>query len=304
MEKINVIAVVGPTASGKTALGVYLAEKCGGEVISADSMQIYKGLDITTAKPTAEEMRGIPHHLISVVPRSQKFSVADYVNFAGEKILEVKKRNKLPIIVGGTGLYIDSLLNNIKFGAVKCDQKLRDELKRDAETFGGAYLLERLQKYDRETAERLHPNNITRIIRAIEVYELTGITMTETVKKSREHISPYNVFYLGINCDDRNLLYEKINARVDKMVKNGMTEECKECYETNPIAGTAGQAIGYKELIPYFDGKSSLSECIDKIKQETRRYAKRQLTWFRRNSQICRVYNSEDIKIKEILNFF
>jgi tRNA dimethylallyltransferase len=302
--KTKIITILGPTASGKTALGVETAIKYNGEVISADSMQIYEGLDITTAKPTEEEMQGVPHHLISIIPRNRKFSVADYVNLAREKIDEVNNKGKLPIIVGGTGLYIDSLLGNIKFAETGSDENLRKRLWQDATIHGGKYLLEKLQKYDKEMSEKLHPNNLARIIRAIEVYELTGQTMTEFVKNSRNEETPYDVLYLGLDYADRSELYDKINTRVDKMVTNGMVEECEKCYKNENFENTSAQAIGYKELIPFFDGKATEADCIAKIKQETRRYAKRQLTWFRRNTQICREYNSEDIKIKEILKKF
>ena len=280
-DKIRVIAIVGPTASGKTALGAEIAEEFSGEVVSADSMQIYKGMDIATAKPTKEEMRGIPHHLIGFLDRNVSFSVADYVELAGS----VSERKKLPVIVGGTGLYVSSLLDNIKFADIKSDAGLRKKLEDEAERLGNSYLFEKLEKVDPESAAELHPNNLVRVIRALEVYELTGKKLSLFKAESRLEESPYDPVMIGLDYNDRQILYDRINKRVDIMVKNGLVEEAQSIFDSCNMK-TAGNAIGYKELIPYFKKEKSLEECISKIKQETRRYAKRQLTWFRKNAKI------------------
>ena len=284
-DKIRVIAIVGPTASGKTALGAEIAEEFSGEVVSADSMQIYKGMDIATAKPTKEEMRGIPHHLIGFLDRNVSFSVADYVELAGSVIGDISERKKLPVIVGGTGLYVSSLLYNIKFADIKSDAGLRKKLEDEAERLGNSYLFEKLEKVDPESAAELHPNNLVRVIRALEVYELTGKKLSLFKAESRLEESPYDPVMIGLDYNDRQILYDRINKRVDIMVKNGLVEEAQSIFDSCNMK-TAGNAIGYKELIPYFKKEKSLEECISKIKQETRHYAKRQLTWFRKNAKI------------------
>ena len=284
-DKIRVIAIVGPTASGKTALGAEIAEEFSGEVVSADSMQIYKGMDIATAKPTKEEMRGIPHHLIGFLDRNVSFSVADYVELAGSVIGDISERKKLPVIVGGTGLYVSSLLDNIKFADIKSDAGLRKKLEDEAERLGNSYLFEKLEKVDPESAAELHPNNLVRVIRALEVYELTGKKLSLFKAESRLEESPYDPVMIGLDYNDRQILYDRINKRVDIMVKNGLVEEAQSIFDSCNMK-TAGNAIGYKELIPYFKKEKSLEECISKIKQETRHYAKRQLTWFRKNAKI------------------
>jgi len=284
-DKIRVIAIVGPTASGKTALGAEIAEEFSGEVVSADSMQIYKGMDIATAKPTKEEMRGIPHHLIGFLDRNVSFSVADYVELAGSVIGDISERKKLPVIVGGTGLYVSSLLDNVKFADIKSNAGLRKKLEDEAERLGNSYLFEKLEKVDPESAAELHPNNLVRVIRALEVYELTGKKLSLFKAESRLEESPYDPVMIGLDYNDRQILYDRINKRVDIMVKNGLVEEAQSIFDSCNMK-TAGNAIGYKELIPYFKKEKSLEECISKIKQETRRYAKRQLTWFRKNAKI------------------
>ena len=284
-DKIRVIAIVGPTASGKTALGAEIAEEFSGEVVSADSMQIYKGMDIATAKPTKEEMRGIPHHLIGFLDRNVSFSVADYVELAGSVIGDISERKKLPVIVGGTGLYVSSLLDNIKFADIKSDAGLRKKLEDEAERLGNSYLFEKLEKVDPESAAELHPNNLVRVIRALEVYELTGKKLSLFKAESRLEESPYDPVMIGLDYNDRQILYDRINKRVDIMVKNGLVEEAQSIFDSCNMK-TAGNAKGYNELIPYFKKEKSLEECISKIKQETRHYAKRQLTWFRKNAKI------------------
>lgn len=298
-NKPRVLAVAGPTASGKTWLGVELAKKYDGEVISADSMQIYKGMDIASAKPTEDEMQGIPHHLIDFLDRDIVFSAADYVRLAREKIDEVISRGKLPVIVGGTGLYIDSLLENVKFSEGGSDEEYREKLYKIAAQEGNDSLHRRLAEIDPEAAESIHPNNTVRVVRALEVYHVTGRLFSELKKESRTEESPYDSLIIGLNYHDRQKLYDRINLRVDKMAERGLVEEARELYEHGDMR-TAANAIGFKEFIPFFEGKESLEACIDKIKQETRRYAKRQLTWFRKNPRIQWIFLDEFNKKNEI----
>ncbi len=251
VKKIPVVAVVGPTASGKTAFAVHLAKEHNGEVISADSMQIYKGMDIATAKPTTEEMQGMPHHLMSVVKIDEDFSVADYVREAKKIIEDIHSRGKLPIICGGTGLYINSLVDNIKFEEAIGNAEVRARIAKETELLGGEVMLEKLRFVDEETARTLHPNNTLRIIRALEVYEVTGVKMSEHRIRSRENESPYELCMIGLTYDDRQKLYDKIDRRVDLMKDEGLIEECLEIYRRYNLK-TAKQAIGYKELVPYF----------------------------------------------------
>lgn len=300
--KPPVIVVCGPTASGKTALGIELAKRYGGEVVSADSMQIYKGMDIATAKPTIEEMQGIPHHLIDFLDRSVSFSVVEYVKLAYQKIDDITGRGKLPIVVGGTGLYISSMMDNIQFAEVPSNREVRDRLYQEAEVYGKSYLLGRLRSVDVETASTLHENNLGRVVRALEVYETTGKTMSQWKLESHSVETPYRWLPFGITYEDRNLLYDRINRRVDVMVKKGLVEECKEAYVDGNMK-TSTQAIGYKELLPYFQNMSSLEECLDKVKQETRHYAKRQLTWFRKDDRIYWIFPDTFDTSNKIIGF-
>lgn len=284
-NKIPLISVTGPTASGKTRLGVTLAKHFDGEVVSADSMQIYQSMDIATAKPTAEEMCGIPHHLIGFLPPDQTFSVAQFTELAKAKIEDIHARGKLPVIVGGTGLYVNSLLNNISFAENDSDEKLRAELREKAETQGVMSLIEELREFDPESAERIEPNNIKRVIRAIEVYRSTGITMTEQNRRSRLIETPYRAVKIGLKAQDRQYLYDRINRRVDIMVEQGLIEEAEKVL-AGGCGQTAKKAIGYKELIPYFNGETTLENALEELKKQSRRYAKRQLTWFLRDEEI------------------
>lgn len=297
--KNKVLAVVGPTASGKTSLGVELAKKYDGEVISADSMQIYKGLDIASAKPTVQEMQGIPHHLIDFLDRDVSFSVSDYVKLANEKIQDVLSRGKLPVIVGGTGLYIDSLLENVKFSEGGSDGEYRAELYRLAREKGNEFLYQKLVETDPVSAESIHMNNTVRVVRALEVFHVTGRRLSELKAESRLVESPYDSLIIGLNFHDRQILYDRINRRVDEMVENGLVGEAESLWRESGMK-TASNAIGYKELIPYFENKVTLESCIDSIKQETRRYAKRQLTWFRKNTRIKWIFLDEFNKKNEI----
>ncbi len=289
-NKIKLITVVGPTASGKTRLGVELAKRYGGEVISADSMQIYKGMQIATAKPAVEEMQGIPHHLMDFLEPNQTYSVAMFVDDAKKCIEDIFSRGKIPVIVGGTGLYVDSLLNNISFHESQRDTGLSEKLRELYYTEGVDYLLDMLRKFDGESAERLETEkNPKRIIRAIEFYKTTGITITEQNKNSKSEESPYKAIKLGLNFEDRQKLYDRINKRVDLMVEAGLVSEAKRVFNSE-LSFTSVKAIGYKELFPYLKGELPLEECIEKLKQETRRYAKRQITWFKRDKEINWLY--------------
>lgn len=285
-NKIKVVSLAGPTASGKTALSVMLAHRFNGEIVSADSMQIYKGMDIATAKPTKEEMCSIRHHLMDYVEVTESYSVARYIEDAKVAIADIHKRNKLPIITGGTGLYIDSLLSGVSFSEGEADISLRQELQHRLEAEGIDAMLSLLSEFDRDSAQRLSvERNPKRIIRAIEVYYTTGVTMTEQNLRSKVNGSDYLPVKLALNFRDRQKLYDRINLRVDLMLEQGLLKEAEHHFSCNH-ANTSVQAIGYKELKPYFDGALSLNECIEILKRSTRRYAKRQLTWFMRDNQI------------------
>lgn len=298
-EKIYVAVVCGPTASGKTELGVSLAQRADGEIISADSMQIYKGMEIASAKPSKEEMGGIPHHLMDFLSPSAAFSVADYVELAGKCINDIHERGKLPIIVGGTGLYISSLMNNIRFDDTGSDPGFREEMKKIAERDGNVSLWERLRTVDPKTAEELHPNNLNRVIRALEVFHLSGSTLSEAKENSRKEETPYRTCYIMPDYP-REILYDRINRRVDIMLEKGLEEEAREFF-THIDYSTSAQAIGYKELKPYLDGECSLSECVGALKQATRNYAKRQLTWFNKIKELNRIKTEEKIGEEKIL---
>ena len=302
MNKIPIIAVVGPTASGKTSLSIEIAKRFNGQVVSADSMQIYEKMNIATAKPTEEEMQGIPHHLIGFQPIDKKFSVAEYVQLANECIHKIHNAGDLPVVAGGTGLYVDSLLQNIQFSKEDSNIQIRNELTEMFKEKGAEYMLDWLREIDPETANRLHLNDKSRIIRALEIYKLTGKTLTEQKVLSRLEETPYDVLYIGINYRDRNVLYDRINLRVDLMLKNGLLEEAEEFYNI-PADKTACQAIGYKELAPYFRGDLALEDCVEKLKLETRHYAKRQLTWFRKNENVNWVYPDDYENPQDMYNY-
>ena len=288
-SKIPLIAIVGPTASGKTSLAVAVCKALDGEVVSCDSMQIYKGMDIATAKPTEEEMQGIPHHLIGFAEPDDIFSVAKYCESAKKIIEDIRSRGKTAVLVGGTGLYYSSLVDNIEFLPEETDFEYREHLKKRAETDGVKSLIDELSAIDPEAASRLHPNNLGRIIRALEIYRTTGKTITEQNELSRVNGSDFETVSVCLDARDRQFLYDRINRRVDIMTENGLVEEARMFFE-NPLGRTAKQAIGYKELNPYFEGEKSLGECIDNLKMQTRRYAKRQLTWFRRDERMNFIY--------------
>lgn len=297
MNKPKVIVIVGPTASGKTALSIELAKELNGEIISADSMQIYKDMNIGTAKPTVEEMNGVIHHLIDIITPDEKFSVAQYKLLAEKKIEEILKKGKLPIIVGGTGLYITSLIENIKFEDIEIDEEYRKKLIKRAETEGLQKLYEELKQIDLESAKRISPNDLKRITRALEVYKITGKTITEHNKNSKLEEVKYNYKIFGLN-SERQLIYDRINQRVDIMFDKGLVQEVKKILIKYKEFPTSMQGLGYKEVKLYLDGIITEEEAIEKIKLETRRYAKRQLTWFRRYKQIVWLDIQESIEDK------
>ena len=285
MNKPKILCVVGPTASGKTDYAVELALKCGGEVVSCDSMQIYKHMDIGTAKPTADEMKGVKHHMIDIIEPNESFSVERFSEMARECIDDILLRGKMPVLCGGTGLYFDSTINNINFIQMDTDEEYRKYLESAAKEFGNEYVYKILKRVDEESAESIHPNNLKRVIRALEIYKTTGKKKSELDK---EQLSEplYEPEITGL-MRDREVLYDRINKRVDIMMEKGLVEEVSELIKMGiDTEATSMQAIGYKEIIEYLDGKTSLSDAVDKIKRESRRYAKRQLTWFKRNEKI------------------
>ena len=284
MEKIPLLVVVGPTASGKSAYAIEKALQLNGEIISGDSMQIYRGMDIGTAKPFEEEKQGIPHHLIDIADINELFSAAKFVSLAREAIADVYSRGKLPIIAGGTGLYIDTLISGTELSATEDDPILRAQLFEEANQNGAEALHARLKEVDPEAAEAIHPNNIKRVVRALEMFIKTGVTKTELDRQSRNRESIYNAHTVYIIPKERETIYQRINKRVDKMLDMGLENEvynlCQQGLRNTP---TASQAIGYKEFYPYFDGECTIQQVRENICLNTRHYAKRQLTWFNRN---------------------
>lgn len=287
---------------GKTKLAIELAKKVNGEIISCDSMQIYKSLNIGTAKPTKEEMQGIKHYLIDVVEPNQRFSVSNYKLIATEAIEEILSKNKMPIVVGGTGLYVDSLIYNINYYDVKIDEKYRNELEKIAKEDGLEKLYEIATKIDSEAMRKISKNDKKRIIRVLEIYKQTGKTKTELEVESRKTEIKYNFKIFAINIE-REILYDRINKRVDEMINNGLIEEVREILKKYKEFPTAMQGLGYKETKEYIDGKITKEELINKVKLETRRYAKRQLTWFRKNKNIIWLdgKNTQEENLNKIL---
>lgn len=273
----KIIVVAGPTASGKTSLGIEIAKAVNGEIISADSMQVYKGMPIATACPTEQEKAQVPHHLVEFLDSSENFSVAVWCDLARKKIKEIITRGRVPVIVGGTGLFIDSLVDNIVFEDTDIDFELRERLmKRDNQS-----LYDELLSVDYDSAKNIHINNKKRIVRALELYYSGTSKSTQNIN-SRQEKSPYDVLYFVLNYNDRQVLYDRINSRVDKMLEDGLVQEAKENLKKS--SSTSAQAIGHKELLPYFKGEMSLESAVDHLKQKTRNYAKRQITWFKRRS--------------------
>lgn len=294
LSKPRVVAVGGPTASGKTALSVALARAFDGEIINADSMQIYKNLDVGTAKPSAEERQGIPHYLLDFLPPETPYSVADFTAAADPLIRDITARGRLPLVVGGTGLYITSLLSGMAFAPEKTDPAIRARLQARADTEGGTALYAELQRIDPDYAAQVHPNNLPRVIRALELFEATGRRMSDQRREARPAEAPYHALCLCLTCRDRAVLYSRIDRRVDEMVENGVLDEARQVYDHRDAYRTAAQAIGYKEFFPYFEGTANLTECTERLKQATRNYAKRQLTWFRRQNDAVWLYLDEE----------
>ena len=301
MDKIKVAAVVGPTASGKTALAVAIAKALGGEVISADSMQIYKHMDIATAKPDTAEMDGVRHHLIDFIEPCESFSVARFCELGRAAIDDITSRGRLPVIAGGTGLYIDSLIGNTRFEDSDPDPALRAGIISMIEHDGIDAALDCIRGFDPESADRLsEQRNPKRIARCIEVYRTTGMTATELNRRQKSEPSPYNAVKIGLKAVDRAYLYERIDRRVDIMLERGLVDEARAFYRGD-FGDTAAAAIGYKELLPYLKGDLPLETCAESLKRATRRYAKRQLTWFGRDKEI-HWFNIDELSFDRILS--
>ncbi|WP_132005371.1 tRNA (adenosine(37)-N6)-dimethylallyltransferase MiaA [Mesobacillus foraminis] len=283
-RKEKLLVLIGPTAVGKTKLSIELAKQFNGEIISGDSMQIYKGMDIGTAKVTPEEMEGIPHHLIDIKFPEEPFSAAEFQELVRMKITEISKRGKLPMIVGGTGLYIQSVIYDYQFTEAASDSEFRKALEETAAEGGSEKLHAQLRKVDPESAERIHPNNVRRVIRALEVYHCTGKTMTEYQLEQVPELL-YDTCIIGLTME-RALLYDRINHRVDLMMEQGLLEEVASLHQKGIRNCQSIQAIGYKELYDYLDGKVDLDVAVENLKQNSRRYAKRQLTWFRNKMNV------------------
>ena len=295
MKKPTVIVICGPTASGKTALSIELAKRINGEIVSADSMQIYKDMDIGSAKVTLDEMQGIKHYIIDCVYPNERYSVANYKQDAKAAIEEIIQKEKTPIVVGGTGLYIDSLIYEIEYKDIKINEEYRKQLEKIRDEEGLEVLYKKALEIDPEAMEKISPNDFKRITRILEIYEATGKTKTEQEAESRLNEIPYDYKVFAIDYD-REKLYERINKRVDIMLENGLIEEVKTLLEKYSEFPTAMQGLGYKEVKQYFDKELTREEMIEKIKQESRRYAKRQFTWFRKNKQTIWINGQADIQ--------
>lgn len=283
----KILVVTGPTATGKTALSMELAKKLGGEIVSADSMQIYRGMDIGTAKVTKAEMQNIPHHMIDIADPSEDYSVSRYVEEADAAVRGILSRGRLPIVAGGTNLYIDSLIAGLDFAEKAEDAALRESLNKQYDDIGGEAMLEHLRGFDPERAAKLHPADKRRIVRAVEIYILTGETITRHDEETKKRPKRYDAVKIALTFADRAVLYDRINARVDKMVSDGLFDEVKGLLDSGlSPACTSMQAIGYKEPAAYFRGEMSKDAAIELIKLSSRRYAKRQLTWLRRDTTV------------------
>ncbi len=287
----KVIVICGPTASGKTSLSIKVAKEFDASIVSADSMQIYKEMNIGTAKPDAFERDGIQHYMMDIISVSQEYNVSNYVSDASKCIDDILSAGKNVVIAGGTGLYIDSLINNVNFFEFDNDIDYRLELENLASNYGGQYILDKLYKVDKASAERLHPNDIKRIIRALEVFKVTGKTLTELHKLSKQD-RKYQPIFVGLNYTDRQKLYDRINLRVDVMFENGLIDEAKDLLKLN-LSSTARAAIGYSDVFDYLSNMISFDDAVENIKKKTRNYAKRQITWFKKNNEISWFYPDE-----------
>lgn len=297
----RLICICGPTASGKTALSVALAKQLHTEIISADSMQIYRGMDIGTAKPTAEERQGVPHHLLDVCAPGEAFSVARYVELADAAAQDILSRGMVPVVAGGTGLYMDALIECSTFSGDETDLSVREKYQRMAVEQGNGAVHACLAKVDPEGAERLHPNNLKRVIRALEVYEQTGMTIDAFNRLHKRPAPKYAALKIGVCPAERQTLYDRIDRRVDQMLADGLLEETKHLLDRGALTGTAAQAIGYKELLGYLQGEAPLEDCVALLKQRSRNYAKRQLTWLKRDDNIHWIYYNNGEGLPAIL---
>lgn len=289
MKSIKLISVVGPTASGKTALAIDIANNYNGEIVCCDSMQLFDFAPIATAAPTPEERRQAVHHLAGVLKAGESCSVSRYADMAHAVIRNIDKRARLPVICGGTGLYYSAVADNIKFLQDGYDEKIRADLLKRADSEGLDALYDLLCSIDGEGAKKIERNDKKRILRGLEIYYATGMTLSKQAELSRAEPSPYELCAFGINFNDRSILYDRINCRVDKMIEQGLLKEAESIFKARKT-GTGMQAIGVKELFPYFEGKISLDEAVNNIKTESRRYAKRQITWFKRDERINWIY--------------
>ncbi|WP_412759085.1 tRNA (adenosine(37)-N6)-dimethylallyltransferase MiaA [Neobacillus cucumis] len=280
----KLLVIIGPTAVGKTNLSIEMAKRYNGEIISGDSMQIYRGMDIGTAKITKEEMQGIPHHLIDIKDPEENFSVAEFQLLVRAKINEIAKRGKFPIIVGGTGLYVQSVIYDYQFSDVPGDETLRKELEERAKGIGNEALYKELQKIDPESATQIHPNNVRRVIRALEIFQMTGKTMKEFQSNQQPDLL-YETALVGLTMD-REMLYDRINRRVDLMIEQGLLDEVKSLFQKGLRECQSIHAIGYKEIYDFLDGKMTWDDAVEQLKQNSRRYAKRQMTWFRNKMDV------------------
>ena len=299
-ERKKIIVICGPTASGKTGLSLVLAKEFNGEIISADSMQVYKKLDVGTAKATKEEQAVAAHHLVDFLEPDEPYNVEIFTRLAKEKIDDITSRGKTPIIAGGTGLYIESLVNGISFTDQPEDKTVRNMLEKQLEEHGKEWMYQQLMGIDPEYAAGVHPNNAVRVIRALEIYHTTGVTMTQQIAASKPAEKPYDVLFLATSFKERSKLYENIEKRVDIMVDLGVVEEAEYVYKNKDSFVNSAAAIGYKEFFPYLEGIQSLQECTDELKKASRHYAKRQLTWFNRMKDINWLFvdDEEDYKQK------
>ncbi|NLK28240.1 MAG: tRNA (adenosine(37)-N6)-dimethylallyltransferase MiaA [Clostridiales bacterium] len=303
MSKNPLIILTGPTSVGKTALSIRLAKAVDGEIISADSMQVYRHMDIGTAKITSEEMQGVPHYLIDAFDPDEEFNVVKFQQYAKKYIKDIHSRGKLPILVGGTGFYIQAVLYDIDFTENEIDHSYRKELEETAEMYGEEYLHDLLKKIDPASAKAIHPNNRKRVIRALEYYKLTGEKISEHNEQQKQKESPYQFCYFVLN-KDRAQLYEGINQRVDQMLETGLLEEVKKLVQLGYTKDLVSmQGLGYKEVLAYLEGELSLQEAIDLLKKETRHYAKRQITWFKREKEVIWVNKDDFDSDDEIMEF-
>ena len=297
----RLICICGPTASGKTALSVALAKRLHTEIISADSMQLYREMDIGTAKPTLEEQQGVRHHLIDVCGPGEPFSVAKYVELADAAAQDILSRGMIPVVIGGTGLYMDALIECSTFSGDETDLSVRGKYESMAREQGNEAVHRCLAAVDPESAERLHPNNLKRVIRALEVYEQTGMTIGEMNRLHKRPEPKYRAIKIGLCPEERQTLYDRIDRRVDIMVRDGLIEETRSLWERGLLTGTAAQAIAYKEFLGYLEGRETLEDCIELLKRRSRNYAKRQLTWLKRDDSIHWIYYNKSEEFADVL---